>query len=350
MLAGKRFDLISDERAFLRQSVEELATSGPAIYRAVMADLDGVIFFRRDLVARAIFRAMVSTASRQERAESARVLQQLGAVALEGDDLISAIEALQDAEALVVCAALACLVQSNLEKSNEAEKAIVKSMRHQEAQVRLGSLRAVRQLGADQASGTLSALTNALHDRERDVRIEALSVFAWLGGEAESAADVVVGQVLNETDEVVRDAAIRALLAIDPESRRALSLMGSVQDNRKREDLLLLLRHVGPEARTLRHLLQAQWNPAPHPDGPHPPGTFWWQGESFGMEPIPCKLLCCVWEKETVPLSQIAQQVWGKSKISQSTIKAALSKVNHVLLRACTHRQYGQSGDNIVKK
>jgi hypothetical protein len=70
---------------------------------------------------------------------------------------------------------------------------------------------------------------------------------------------------------------------------------------------------------------------SPHPDGPKPPKSFWWNNLSVTLPPIPWKLLNYLWEVRSGQVDVVEAQVWGDEATSESRLKVAVHRVNDAL-------------------
>jgi hypothetical protein len=90
----------------------------------------------------------------------------------------------------------------------------------------------------------------------------------------------------------------------------------------------------------------------PHSDGPELPDKFWWKGESYEMQPTPCRLLSFLWDRPNgVKEDEVIEWVWGHDADNKrSALKSALNKTNDTLLEAAVPWSYGQKAGHIVKE
>ena len=124
------------------------------------------------------------------------------------------------------------------------------------------AIEGLRACGPDAASDTVDAIAERLQDTRTPsaVRIAVCDVLGWLGQDARRAADtlveVVLGQEADRTDTDVRVAAARALIQVEhlPEL-----LSGRSVPEDRRQQILSLLRQVGPDATAARRALEAAW-------------------------------------------------------------------------------------------
>ena len=49
----------------------------------------------------------------------------------------------------------------------------------------------------------------------------------------------------------------------------------------------------------------------PQQDGPQLPDKFWWKGQSYELQPTPCRLLAALWGHDRIREGDVIEQVWG---------------------------------------
>ncbi len=124
------------------------------------------------------------------------------------------------------------------------------------------AIEGLRACGPDAASDTVGVLATRLQDTRTPspVRIAVCDILAWLGQDARRAADtlveLVLGKEADRADTDVRVAAARALIQVEylPEL-----LAGHSISEDRREQILSLLRQIGPDATAARRALEAAW-------------------------------------------------------------------------------------------
>lgn len=155
----------------------------------------------------------------------------------------------------------------------EALIPIVEKAVDYEPHVVLGTLEALRQAGPDAAGIAVPALVALLHNRRTaiEVRLASCSLLGWLGRDAEAATatllEIATGITRGPCEPAVRVGAVRALLNIGslPDQGAA------IRDQRDREELMMILRQVAPEATALRQQLEASWRKLPTPQAADAP-------------------------------------------------------------------------------
>jgi len=71
----------------------------------------------------------------------------------------------------------------------------------------------------------------------------------------------------------------------------------------------------------------------PHPDGPEPPKSFWWNSVLVTLPPVPWKMLNYLWEVRSAEVEVVEAAVWGDEATSESRMKMAVHRVNESLNR-----------------
>lgn len=349
METSKHLRSVFEEWARLRAVIEDLHKRSPKLGASVNEVLKGTAFPRHALVATTLLRAMLGEPANIVEVV-ANALAEVGPVELVGEDLGLALESLENKNVIIVRAALALLSESHLEQTPWAAKSLEKLMKHHDANVRHGAVKAIRQLGTDLASGLLPSLMQAIDEENCEARTEVISVLAWLGSEAVSAIDAIVDTMLYDPKNVVQIAAISALMKIDPSGERVKPYLVFLPDEERRGQVLELLRCQGMEARPLRRLLEMEWNPPTHVNGPESPDKFWYEGVPHIIEHQTYLILSCVWGREQIPLAEVVKIVWKDEEPSSSAIKSAVYKTNEVLRNAGAGWICGQKNGFITKK
>jgi hypothetical protein len=164
--------------------------------------------------------------------------------------------------------------------------------------------------------------------------------------------------VINKNEVSFREAGLIALLAIDPEHILILPYLERLPDNSPRLAILETLRKIGPSARSLRLKLQELWGtvqslpplPLPHTDGPdRSTNTFWFRGKAYKIAQTPYEVLCYIWDKESVLIEEIDNEVWETSERSDDRIKSALRRINRVLEEAEVPFVFTKNRDRIER-
>ncbi len=69
-----------------------------------------------------------------------------------------------------------------------------------------------------------------------------------------------------------------------------------------------------------------------HPDGPTSPNWFWWHGKQREFQPIPHRLLSCLWDSVdyTASIEDVMDRVWG-TDTTDSNLRGTISRLNTAL-------------------
>lgn len=85
-----------------------------------------------------------------------------------------------------------------------------------------------------------------------------------------------------------------------------------------------------------------------HSDGPARPNLLWWKNSCHELQPRLWSLLDYLWDKDTVEVTRIEEDVW-REDVADSTIKAAISNLNKKLLEAEIPWSYAVKQGYIIK-
>ncbi len=304
-------------RQLLNTVIMAFEQEAPDLYSQLREALNssGNIFPEYEHAEGLLLEALESASDRRTRITVAKQLLRLGPPPTTAT--ITTLQRVErDPDPVVSSAALDCLIACCLKGASSAAPALPRAMKDPRPETRTAAVRAWRELGRDLASGAVGDLIAALADPESDVRMEAVATLAWLRDEAEAAIPALLDLMKGAEEAAVREAAFRALLAIDPEHRLIFPSLQGIEGGTTRDLLLNALRRMGAEATSLRHKLEESWGrrvlTPPHPDGPELPNRFWWKEDPHPIRPQPCRLLNHVWNKESVRIADVAQDVWGK--------------------------------------
>lgn len=136
------------------------------------------------------------------------------------------------------------------------------------AEVRIAAIKKVEDLGPDLAGEFISDMAAALRDEETTVRHEALITLEAFGVEAGAATEAVVDLMLRDKHRPNRVLAAQVQNQIDPQPKapgrgippkdmKAVSLLlNRVQTGESPEEIISILRKIGPAAGGLRSRLE----------------------------------------------------------------------------------------------
>ena len=69
----------------------------------------------------------------------------------------------------------------------------------------------------------------------------------------------------------------------------------------------------------------------PPPNGPQRPNLVWFSGKREELQPIPYQLVEYMWSRDTAPISDVCDFIWGDVDQSDAAINAATLRANKAL-------------------
>jgi hypothetical protein len=229
------------------------------------------------------------------------------------------------------------------------------AMKFEEADIRKGAIALLRKTDRAAALIAVPNLIKALGDQTAEVRGEAASTLSWLGPVAVDAVPALVNVLWEGSSKAVCDAAVRALLTIDPEHQLTLDRLAMTPGVATREALTQRLSRGGQRTHGLLIKLKRRWVKEQkvvifHPNGPGDQGSFWWDNTEYHLAPQPWQLLVALWNKDYISIEEVSETVWESKAPTQWQIKSTLQDLEDVLKRAGVPWRYGRDGDHIKKK
>jgi len=181
-----------------------------------------------------------------------------GAVAMELNDAITPLVATLSHQSPGVqhaaFAALGCL--ASLDPATVA-RAVVNRLRSQpRADEVIRAVELLRQCGEDAASVGVEACKELLKHEKMGVRQEACRTLGWLWRDAGTIAVELACVMLHDASPAVQLEAAQSLLRIEGGTR---VLAATAENDSDREQVLGLLRQLGPNGRDARFYLQTTW-------------------------------------------------------------------------------------------
>lgn len=207
--------------------------------------------------------------------------------------------------------------------------AISRQLADADAGVRFAAFRLVHARGKALARAVCPEVIAGVGATDRRVRLLALDVLRTLGDEAAAGVGDVARTAATATEPDVLDAAVAALIALDPRHTTAAAHLTPHLTAHQRYLILDALDRIegGPGLRA------ALLRPDDQADGPVSPDRVRWAGKEIKVEANVYRLLAYLWARrdKAVPVDDADEAMSGGGNFAPQRVKSALVKARKVL-------------------